>query len=102
MAIILANTKYTYSTDDQQSCGWEAEIFRADIGLSDIHSYMLENVNKYIYGDENYIAMFEGHKWNTEHYQYFSIYEYREGYSDDDYYKKWNQKGFWFIFLRII
>jgi len=99
--IYLANSKYTYKTiDNIQACGWFADIYDIQVKKENIMFEMIDQINYWNNGlisKEWLIAIFDKHKSNNEDYKYFNIFEYKDGYSDNDYIE--NLKSFWFWFI---
>lgn len=101
--LYITNSKYTYETDWQQSCWWDADIFDIQRKKADIMNIMLWYINN----DKSFIekwlvAIFYEHKSNNEDYQFFRIYNYIDWWTYDDYRNSNKNIWFWFIENRLI
>jgi len=103
--IHLANSKYTYTIDNQSSCWGEADIYEITAMKSDIVDDMFNWINEWnewLINTKWLVAISEYHESQNENYYFFRIYEFNSNYSNEDYINKWNSFWFGFISIRVV
>jgi hypothetical protein len=96
----IANSKYTYTVDNQTFCRWFADLFNIDVDKSYIMKNLLNEVNDYLIDNVWLIAIFNNK--DDENYYHFKIYWYVESYTEENYINSWREYWFGFIANRLI